>query len=255
MILATFNVNSVRARLPVLLDWIGRRRPDVISLQETKVVDEEFPRAELKDAGYYVETFGQKTYNGVAIASLSPMKDVCRGLPGEGPDDQKRVIEATIDGIRVVNLYVPNGKDPEAEEFGAKLEWLDRLRLHLEDTLTPEEPVVVLGDMNITPDDRDVYDPERLRETIHCTTKERRALAKLKGFGLADALRLVTDDPGRYTWWDYRGGNYPRGLGLRIDLILVTRPVADRLKDVVIDEEPRRAEKPSDHTPVLLVLE
>ena len=251
MIIATWNVNSIRARLPVALDWLAARKPDVACLQETKVVDEDFPRAELEALGYRVECFGEKTYNGVAILSRSEMTDVTRGLPGDGPDDQKRVIEATIDGVRVVNLYVPNGQEPGTDVFAAKLDWLARLRKHLDDSLDPEDPVVVLGDMNITPDDRDVYDPEGLRGKIHCTEEERAALARLKGFGLADAFRLVNEEAGHYSWWDYRGGMYPRGLGLRIDLILISPPLARSLESVEIDRTPREADKPSDHTPVI----
>lgn len=251
MRIATWNVNSVRARLPRVVEWLERAKPDVLSLQETKVLDGDFPREEFEALGYSVEVFGQKTYNGVAIASLEPMTDVSRGLPGEGEDDDKRVIEATIDGVRVVDLYVPNGQAPGTDVFTRKLEWFARLRAHLEESRSPEDPVVVLGDMNVTPDDRDVYDPVGLKETIHCTTEERAALADLKGFGLADAFRLVNDQPGHYSWWDFRGGMFRRGLGLRIDLILVSPPMARRLETVEIDRSAREGEKPSDHTPVV----
>lgn len=251
MIIATYNVNSVRARLPRLLPWLESRRPDVLAMQETKVVDEDFPRADFEELGYSVAVFGQKTYNGVAIASRLPIGDVSRGLPGEGPEDAKRVIEATIDGIRVVNLYVPNGKSPGSEHFARKLDWFTRLKAHLDESLSPEDPVVVLGDMNVTPDDRDVYDPVALKEAIHCTTAEREALSKLKSFGLGDAFRMFTEEAGHYSWWDYRAGMFRRGLGLRIDLVLVTPPLAARCRAVTIDRDARKGEKPSDHAPVL----
>lgn len=256
MIIATWNVNSIRVRLPRLLAWLDERKPDVLCMQETKVVDEQFPRAEIEAAGYAVEFFGQKTYNGVAIASRLPFSEVSRGLPGDGPEDQKRLIEATVadaDGrtARVIDVYVPNGQSPGTDAFAKKLDWLARLRGHLDAAHSPDQPLVLLGDMNIAPDDRDVYDPEALRETIHCSTPERQALADVLAFGLHDALRLKTSEAGQYTWWDYRAAMFRRGLGLRIDLILVTAPLADRLVSVEIDRRARAGEKPSDHAPVL----
>jgi exodeoxyribonuclease-3 len=251
MLIATWNVNSIRVRLPRVVEWLDALRPDVLCMQETKVVDEEFPHAAFEKLGYEVATFGQKTYNGVAIASRLPMADVSTGLPGEGPDDQKRVIEATIDGVRVVNLYVVNGKAPGTEHFERKMEWLSTLRKHLDDSLSPEEDVVVLGDINITPDDRDVYDPGKLEGTIHCTAEERAALQNLLDFGLTDAHRLHHDGDGVYSWWDFRGGMFQRGLGLRIDLIMVTKGLAERCRMCEVDKTARDGEKPSDHAPVL----
>ena len=254
MLIATWNVNSVRARLPRVTGWLGTMRPDVLCMQETKVVDELFPHDEFNALGYQVETFGQKTYNGVAIASLGPMTDVVRGLPGDGPDDQKRVIEATVDGVRIINLYVPNGKAPDTEPFELKLGWLKRLRERLDAGFKPEDDLVMLGDINITPEDRDVYDPVALKETIHCTTREREALRHVMDFGLADVFRNFHDEAGLYSWWDFRGAMFPRNRGLRIDLILVTDSVAKRAKACEIDRAARGGEKPSDHTPVLLSL-
>lgn len=251
MMIATWNVNSVRVRLPRVTEWLAAVRPDVLCLQETKVVDEDFPFEPFTELGYQVEVFGQKTYNGVAILSKSPMTDVSRGLPGDGPDDQKRVIEATIDGVRVVNLYVVNGKEPGTEHFAFKMDWLKRLRTHLDESLTPDRDVVVLGDINITPDDRDVYDPEKLKGTIHCTEEERAALRHVLDFGLTDAFRLHHDEAGLYSWWDFRGGMFQRGLGMRIDLIMVTKSLAKRCVMCEVDKTARDGEKPSDHAPVL----
>ncbi len=251
MRIATWNVNSVRARLPRLLPWLAERKPDVLCMQETKVVDEDFPRAEIEALGYRVETFGQKTYNGVAIASLAPPMAVSRGLPGDPPDAQRRVIEATVGGIRVVNLYVPNGMDVGTEAYAFKLEWFRRLRAHLSAAYSPSQDLVVLGDMNVAPEDRDVHDPEGLRGQILLSEPERAALRDVMAFGLSDVLRQQTEEAGLYTWWDYRAAMFRRGLGLRIDLVLATAPLAARCVSVEIDKTARAGEKPSDHAPVI----
>jgi exodeoxyribonuclease III len=251
MLIATWNVNSVRVRMPRITEWLATMRPDVLCMQETKVVDADFPHEPFHALGYEVEVFGQKTYNGVAIASRHPMSDVSRGLPGDGPDDQKRVIEATVDGVRVINLYVPNGKAPDTEPYAMKLDWLRRLREHLDASQSPENDVVVLGDINITPEDRDVYDPVALKGTIHVSEPEREALRHVMDFGLVDAFRLHHEETGLYSWWDFRAAMFRRGLGLRIDLILVTETLARRCTSVEIDRMARGGEKPSDHAPVL----
>jgi exodeoxyribonuclease-3 len=255
MRIVTWNVNSVRARLDRVVAWLDRHRPDVLCMQETKVVDEAFPREQIEALGYRLEVYGQKTYNGVAIASLHEMEDLVRGFPGDDESDAKRVIGATVGGIRVLNLYVPNGKAPDTEPFALKLHWLSRLRAFLDSDYDPNGDLVVLGDMNIAPEDRDVYDPVRLYETIHCTKVEREALGKVKGFGLADAFRLHHEEKGLYSWWDYRAAMFRRGLGMRIDLVLVTPSLAQRCVDVTIDVEERRGEKPSDHAPVIAEFE
>ncbi len=252
MLIATWNVNSIRARLGLAVPWIRDAAPDVLCLQETKVVDEDFPRGPFEELGYRVEVFGQKTYNGVAILSRLPLEDVTRGLPGDGPEDPRRVIEATVDGIRILNLYVPNGKAAGTEAYEAKLAWLRRLREHLDRDCDPAGDLVMLGDMNIAPEDRDVYDPEALRETIHVSTPEREALAHVLEFGLVDAFRLHHPEAGLYSWWDYRAGMFRRGLGLRIDLVYVTKPLAPRVTRAEIDRAARAGEKPSDHAPVLV---
>jgi exodeoxyribonuclease-3 len=251
MLIVTWNVNSVRMRLPRVLDWLATRRPDVLCMQETKVVDGEFPREPIEALGYRLEVFGQKTYNGVATASLHPMTDVVRGLPGEGPDDAKRVLEVTTGGVRVVNVYVPNGQEVGSEAYATKLGWLARLRARLDAAFTPADSLVLLGDMNVAPEDRDVHDPVSLAGTILCSELEREALRGVTAFGLRDAFRLHHDGPGHYSWWDYRAAMFRRDLGLRIDLVLVTEPLARRCRLAEIDKAARAGEKPSDHAPVL----
>jgi len=255
MLIATWNVNSVRARLPRIVPWLEEQKPDVLCLQETKVEDDKFPREPFTELGYELEVFGQKTWNGVAIASRAPMFDVTRGLPGEGPDDQRRVIEATVEGVRVINLYVPNGQAPGTEKFSYKMDWLARLRDHLEESYDPDDEIVVLGDINIAPEDRDVYDPEGLRGQIHMTDEERDALREITDWGLADAMRLHRSETGVYTWWDFRGARFQRGQGYRIDLVLVSEPMMHRSVAVDVDVTARAGEKPSDHAPVLATFE
>ena len=251
MRIASWNVNSVRARLPRVGPWLADDGPDVVGLQETKVEDHGFPREEFEAAGYRVALFGQKSYNGVAIAARSEIEDVSTGLPGEGPDAQKRVIEATVDGVRVINLYVPNGEAPTSDKFEYKMAWLATLQRHIADRYSPEDPIVMVGDFNIAPDDRDIHDPEAKRGTIHVTEEERAALARIRDWGFTDAHRMVTNKRRVYTWWDFRGAMFEKGLGYRIDLVLVTAPMAARLKNVRVDLEARRGEKPSDHAPVI----
>lgn len=255
MRIATWNVNSVRARLPRVTPWLADGGPDVVGLQETKCVDAEFPREVFEAAGYRVAVFGQKTWNGVAIAAKGELTDVSTGLPGEGPDDQKRVIEATVDGVRVINLYVPNGEAPGSDKFAYKMGWLETLRTHIADRYSPDDPIVMVGDFNIAPDDRDIHDPVAKRGTIHVTDEERDALSRLKDWGFVDAHRLVTNRRGVYTWWDFRGAMFEKGKGYRIDLVLVTEPMAARLRDVRVDLAARAGEKPSDHAPVIAKFE
>lgn len=251
MKIATWNVNSVRARLPRLLDWLASRQPDVVCLQETKVVDAEFPTAEVEALGYLCATFGQKTYNGVAILSRTTGLDATRGLPGDGPDAEKRLLAATISGVRVVNVYCPNGGEVGSGKYAGKLEWFGRLRAFLETSVSPGAPVVVLGDFNVAPEDRDVWDPEAWRGQILCTEPEREAFRSLLAWGLVDALRALRQDGGVYTWWDYRMGAFHRGWGLRIDHVLASPSLASRCVDVTVDRDARKGKKPSDHAPVI----
>ncbi len=251
MKIATFNVNSIRARHEAVLAFVTRIEPDVLCMQETKVVDEDFPTDEFLRLGYAVAMAGQKTYNGVAIASRLPMKDVRIGLHDEPHPREQRIIQATIDGVRVYSVYVPNGNSPDSPSFPEKLAWIRRLKATLEHDTTSESPVAVCGDFNVAPDDRDVYDPEALRGKIHFHPSEHAALAELLSFGLVDTLRIHRPDGNLYTWWDYRMGAFRRNLGLRIDLILATPPLAARCTSVDIDVIPRQGDKPSDHTPVV----
>ncbi len=254
MRIATWNVNSVRMRLERLLSWLERRRPDVLALQETKSTDETFPRAPLEAAGYVVETFGQKTWNGVALLSKTPLEEVRRGLDGP-TGEEARSIAARVDGVRVVGVYVPNGQSPDSPKFPYKLDWIRRLRGLLERTASPEDPVVVLGDFNVAPKDEDVHDPEAWRGHVLFHPDEHAALAYLRAWGLSDLLRLHDARPGVFTWWDYRQLSFPRNAGLRIDLVLGTQAVARRTTGVLVDRDERKGKKPSDHAPVVLFLD
>ncbi len=253
MRITTWNVNSLRARLPRVLDWVDQQRPDVLCMQETKCLDEQFPRQAFEERGYQLVMCGQKTYNGVAIASLAPLADLRANIPWPD-DDAARGIAATVDGVRVVSLYVPNGRSVGSEHYEHKLAWLDRLRDWLKADLAPQQAAVVCGDFNIAPDDRDVYDPEAWHEQNLCSTPERERFRALLDLGLIDAFRHFDDSPGMYTWWDYRQGMFRRGLGLRIDHHLATPAAMARAKGVEIDREARRGPGPSDHAPVTLVL-
>lgn len=250
MVIATWNVNSIRARLPRLLAWLEAKKPDVLCVQETKVVDEEFPFAELKALGYEAATFGQKTYNGVAILSREPFTDVQRGLPGDA-SGEARLISASIGAVRVFSVYVPNGQEVGTEKYAFKLQWMGTLLSYLQASFSPRDPLVVCGDFNVAPEDRDVWDPEAWRGKILFSEPEKEAFSKLVRWGLADCLRLHHQEGGLYTWWDYRQGAFHRGWGMRLDHILATRPMAERCTAVVIDREARKGEKPSDHAPVL----
>ncbi len=254
MRIATWNVNSVRARLPRVLDWLENQAPDVVCLQETKCEDDKFPREPIEDLGYNVELFGQKTYNGVAILSKRPMENVVRGFPDDGPDDQKRVIGATIEDVMLLNLYVVNGKEVGSDKYDYKLEWLRKLSEMVDETYDMSEKVVLTGDFNITFDDRDVYDPDAWRGKILCSEPERDALAQVMSHGLRDAFRKFEEGDGHYTWWDFRTRGFARGNGLRIDHFLMSPPAYDACTGIEIDVEERGREKPSDHAPVIATL-
>jgi exodeoxyribonuclease-3 len=251
---ASFNVNGVRARLESLDAFVEAHAPDVICLQETKVVDANFPFAELERRGYHVEVSGEAGYNGVAIAAREPLQDVRLGLYDETPESERRAISATVSGIRIVNVYVPNGKSVELPSFAEKLRWLERLRVTLDTQENAEADLVLCGDFNVAREPRDVYDPVRLRGHLHFHPDERRALARVLDFGLVDAYRAFHEGGGRYSWWDYRGGDFRANRGLRIDYVFVTRPLAPRLRHALIDVAPRSHAKPSDHAPVLVEL-
>lgn len=253
MKLATWNVNSLTVRLPQVLDWLAANQPDVMVLQETKLPDDKFPQAEIEAAGWHAHWFGQKTYNGVALLSKTDASDVVRNIPGFD-DPMARVIAATVDGIRVVGGYFPNGQAPGTDKFEYKLQWLRALRDWLADELTRHPKLVLLGDFNIAPEDRDVYDPVAWAGQIHCTPEEREHFRQLVALGLSDAFRQFEQPPKSWTWWDYRNLAFRKNQGLRIDLILVSNALREAVQSCTIDKAPRRHERPSDHAPVQVTL-
>jgi len=248
--IASWNVNSLNVRLPQVLAWAEVARPDVLALQETKLTDDRFPSADLREAGYQSVFSGQKTYNGVAILSRDAATDPVTDIPGLD-DHQRRILAATVGGVRIVNLYVVNGSEVGSEKFDYKLRWLDRVTSWLATELTKHERVVVLGDFNIAPEDRDVYDPEEWREKILCSTPEREALKRMLDLGLQDTFRLFDQEERVFSWWDYRMNMFRRKMGLRIDLVLASAALAKRCTASYIDIEPRRQERPSDHAPAV----
>lgn len=250
MKIATWNVNSLKVRLPQVLEWLAVVRPDVLALQETKLTDDAFPADRITAAGYQVLYSGQKTYNGVAIISRLPGQDVVKDLPGID-DPQRRVLAATFADVRVVNVYIPNGEAVESEKYGYKLRWLEALTEFLAAELARHEKLVLLGDFNIAPEDRDVYDPAAWEGKVLFSAPEKAAFHRLLALGLTDTLRQHTQEAGIYTWWDYRMFAFRRKLGLRIDHILASRPLAERCSRCQVDIEPRKAERPSDHAPVV----
>lgn len=252
MKIATWNVNSIRSRVARVVDWTRREEPDVLCFQEIKTTDDLFPAAPFEELGYHVETWGQPTYNGVAILSRTRPKDVLRGLPGDAPDAQRRLIAATVKGVRIINVYVPNGQSPESEKFVFKLEWLGRLRDWLDAAASPSEPLLLLGDFNIAPEERDVRKPELWRGKVHFHPKEHEALARITALGLFDLFRKHHTEGGFYSWWDYRQLAFQKNNGLRIDLVLGTAPVLDRCKGSQIHRDERKGEGPSDHVPVVV---
>jgi exodeoxyribonuclease-3 len=248
--IATWNVNSLNVRLPHVIEWLASTDPDVLVLQEIKQLTEAFPVDAIREAGYESVASGQKTYNGVAVISRSPAEDIVTDFPGF-EDPQRRILASTIDGVRIINLYIPNGHSVGSEKYEYKLSWLAALCGFLEAELNVHEKLVVLGDFNIAPDDRDVYDPVKWGDDILCSPAEREALAKLTALGLTDVFRQFEQPEKTYSWWDYRAAGFRRNAGLRIDLILASQALADACTASYIDREPRTWERPSDHTPVL----
>ena len=253
MRLATWNVNSLAVRLPQLLDWLAANPVEAIVLQETKLTDDKFPHAEIEAAGYAVQWFGQKTYNGVALLSKTPALDVVRNIPGL-EDEQARVITGSVDGVRVVGGYFPNGQAPDSDKFSYKMRWLQALREWLHAELQRHPELVLLGDFNIAPEDRDVYDPVAWAGQIHCTPEERAHFQALVGLGLTDAFRMFEQPAKSWSWWDYRNLAFRKNQGLRIDHILVSAALQPRVLACSIDKQPRKNERPSDHAPVVLTL-
>lgn len=250
MKLATWNVNSLRVRLPQVCDWLARVQPDVLCLQETKVTDEECPVASLRDAGYHVLHSGQKSYNGVAILSRAPIEAPSVAAPGLD-SGQKRYAAATVNGVRVISVYVPNGEAVTSEKYTFKLQWLAALRAHLVQELARFPLLAVVGDFNVAPEDRDVHDPRLWQNSVLFSAPERAALRAVLDSGLVDVFRRFSQPPGSFTWWDYRQGAFRRNLGLRIDHILCSSGLAARCLACTVDTAPRALERPSDHAPVI----
>lgn len=253
MKLASWNVNSLKVRLPHLLDWLATAAPDVVALQEIKLVDEAFPYDAIAAAGYRALVSGQKTYNGVALLTRVEAHDPLRDIPGFD-DPQRRVLAATVGDVRVIDLYVVNGQEVGSEKYQYKLNWLAALREWLSEEIARYPKLVVMGDFNIAPDDRDVYDPAAWAGQILCSEPERTALSGLLQLGMHDSFRLQQSEAGHYSWWDYRQAAFRRNLGLRIDLVLVSDALAPQVRSAGIDLAPRTLERPSDHAPVWVEL-
>jgi len=253
MKIASWNVNSLNVRLPHLTQWLADAQPDIVALQETKLEDSKFPRDQIAAAGYQSVFSGQKTYNGVAIVAREEPRDVITDIPGLD-DPQRRILIATVGDLRIANLYVVNGQSVGSEKYAYKLNWLARVHEFLSAEIQRHPNLVVLGDFNIVPDDRDVYDPVGLKDSILLSQPERDALRGLVGLGLHDTFRLFNEDAGQYSWWDYRMGAFRRNLGMRIDLILASNALRARCIAASIDRAPRKWERASDHAPVLLEL-
>jgi len=254
MKIATWNVNSMNVRLPHVLEWLQNHEPDVLVLQEIKQLTDKFPSAALQEIGYHSIASGQKTYNGVAVVSKHPAGDPVTDFPGF-EDPQRRILATTIDDVRVVDLYVPNGSEVGSEKYAYKLGWLSALRGFLEAELAQHENLVVLGDFNIAPADADVYDPEKWGDAILCSPLEREALEKLIELGLTDVFRKFDQAEDTFSWWDYRAAGFRRNAGLRIDLILTSDSMTSRCIASYVDREPRAWERPSDHAPVVAEFE
>ena len=249
--IASWNVNSIKARLPNVLDWLTSVQPDVVLLQELKCIDDNFPRLEIEELGYNVATHGQKTYNGVAILSKAPIEDLMVGLPGDKKDEQARYLEATIGGLRIASIYLPNGNPIKTDKFPYKLAWMDRLIAHAEALLASEQPVVLGGDYNVIPQDEDVYSPAAFAGDALAQPESRQRFRTLLNLGFTDALRALHREPHLYTFWDYQGGGWQNDHGLRIDHFLLSPQAADRLEACDVDRDPRGKPKASDHTPVV----
>ncbi|EDY87201.1 exodeoxyribonuclease III [gamma proteobacterium HTCC5015] len=253
MKIASWNVNSLKVRLPYVLDWLEQTNTDVLCLQETKLTDDKFPDLAIEEAGYEVAFSGQKTYNGVAILlkkNAASLRDVVTDVPGL-VDPQRRIMAATIGDVRVIDLYVVNGKEVGSDKYDYKLHWLKKVGDYIEQQSQQYEKLIVLGDFNIAPEDEDVYDPIAWSEKILCSTPERDALKRIKDNGLKDCFRMLNQDSGEYSWWDFRTKGFENGRGLRIDLILASEALQKVLKGCWIDRQPRAGEKPSDHAPVV----
>ncbi|HEX9053706.1 MAG TPA: exodeoxyribonuclease III [Gemmatimonadales bacterium] len=251
---ATYNVNSIRARLERVLAWLGRAECDVVCLQELKVADDEFPREAFEAAGWHCAVHGQRTYNGVAILSRSPLTGVSAGLGDGVADPEARLLVAHAAGVRIVSAYVPNGQTVGSAKWAYKLAWMARLRAWLERRASPDEPLVLAGDFNVAPEDRDVARPDEWRDSVLCHGEARAALRAIVDWGLVDTVRLHHHGDGPYTWWDYRMLGFPKNNGLRIDHVLVTEPLGRRCRNAYVVRDERKGKQPSDHAPVVTEL-
>lgn len=254
MLIATWNVNSILARLPVVMRWLDTVQPDVICMQETKVTDDKFPSLVFQERGYHCQLFGQQTYNGVAILTRCACETSHRGYPGDDETAQSRLITSTVEGIQIINVYMPNGQAVGSDKYEMKLAWMGRFREFLDQNYDPSRPVLLCGDFNVAPEDRDVHDVRLWQGRIMFSEQEHATLQHIKDWGFTDAFRLHNEEGGNFTWWDYRAGAFRRNLGLRIDHIWVTEPLVSRVVRTWIDAETRKWEKPSDHAPVLIDL-
>lgn len=248
--IATWNVNSLRVRLPHILQWIKDETPDVFALQETKIVDDDFPVDIFNETGYQAICSGQKTFNGIAIISKTPPTNIITGIP-DFDDPQKRVLCADFNNITVLNLYVPNGSEVGSDKYNYKLEWFSHLHTFVNNLLSDKKNLIILGDFNVAPEDRDVHDPEEWEGNVLVSEPERNEFRKLLAAGLTDCFRLFEQEEKSYSWWDYRAAAFRRNRGLRIDHILASKPLADRCRKCHIDKRPRSLERPSDHVPVV----
>lgn len=251
MKIATWNVNSINVRMPQLLSWLETAKPDVVCLQETKAVDANFPELDLKAAGYDSAFTGEKSYNGVAILSRLPIEEVQLNFPDDGIDSPKRMIAATIDGIRIVNTYIPNGTELGSDKFAFKLDWLIRLRRYFDETCTPDTDVLLCGDFNVAPESVDVWNPAQWTGKLHFSKPERAAITFVRQWGFTDLFRKLNGDVREYSWWDYRAGAFQHNHGLRIDHIWTSENLTARGMSCCIDRSTRELEKPSDHAPVI----
>lgn len=251
MLIATWNVNSVLARMPLVIRWLDDVKPDVVCMQETKCTDDKFPTLVFQERGYQCQLFGQQSYNGVAILSRTPCEMRHRGYPGDDEAAQSRLITSTVGDIQIVNVYIPNGQAVGSEKYQMKLAWMRRLREFFDEHYDATKPVLLCGDFNVAPEDRDVHDVRLWQGRIMFSEQERATLQHIKDWGFTDAFRLHEEAGGKFTWWDYRAGAFRRNMGLRIDHMWVTEPLVSRSVRTWIDMEPRTWEKPSDHAPML----
>lgn len=253
--IATWNVNSIRARKDRVLSWLNENGPDVLCVQETKVTDDIFPHDDLASVGYQAVVHGQKTYNGVALLTREPATDVVRGFSDEGDDEQARFIGATVAGVRVFSAYIPNGSSVGSDKYHYKLEWLRRLRGYLDANESPDTPLLLSGDWNVAPEDRDVHDPLLWEGDLLCTDAERDALQSIVDWGFVDTFRMHCQEPGKFSWWDYRMLGFPKNKGLRIDHIYATESLSSVCTESEIDREERKGKGASDHAPVIALFD